>query len=127
MIYILIILLISFKAICKAISDTLLFHYSDSIFYHHHDSFWDTNISWRRKYKNGIPESGPKFFLSTTVLVFLTDGWHLVNWINNRFTDILLYIVLINFLNYSFTITIIILLFYNILKGVIFEKFFQKC
>ncbi len=33
--------------------------------------------SWRRKYKNHDPAQGPAFPLSTTALVFLTDGWHL--------------------------------------------------
>ena len=32
--------------------------------------------TWSNKYKNNDPRQGEKFPLSTTVLVFLTDGWH---------------------------------------------------
>ena len=34
--------------------------------------------SWRNKYKNGDPKQGEKFPFSTTILVSLTDPWHLV-------------------------------------------------
>lgn len=37
------------------------------------------DLSWTNKYKKNTRE--PKFFLSTTVLVFLTDFWHLCNFI----------------------------------------------
>lgn len=33
--------------------------------------------SWKNKYKNNNPVYGEKFLGSTTVFVFLTDGWHL--------------------------------------------------
>jgi hypothetical protein len=33
--------------------------------------------SWCYKYKNKSPEQGEAFLFSTTILVFLTDGWHL--------------------------------------------------
>jgi hypothetical protein len=40
--------------------------------------FWDNNISWRNKYKNGDPQQGPAFFGSTTFLAPVTDGYHLM-------------------------------------------------
>ncbi len=40
--------------------------------------FWNPENSWRNKWKDGDPFNGEKFFLSSTVLVFLTDGWHLL-------------------------------------------------
>ena len=50
--------------------------------------FPDANKQWfypahsfRNKYKDGDPAKGPKFPLSTTVLVFLTDQYHLNNFI----------------------------------------------
>ena len=39
--------------------------------------WWNKSQSWENKWKNGDPEQGERFFLSSTVLVFLTDGWHL--------------------------------------------------
>lgn len=38
---------------------------------------FNPHLTWRNKYKNEDPQQGEKFFLSTTVLVFLTDRWHL--------------------------------------------------
>lgn len=48
--------------------------------------FWDPSLSWRNKYKNGDPAQGTKFPFSTSGLVFLTDGYHLVRWARNVFT-----------------------------------------
>jgi hypothetical protein len=77
-------------AISKAIMDKLHFHYNKSIFYKghasiDHDFFWNPQISWRNKYKKRNPEKGPRFLFSTTVLVFLTDGWHLFQFFMGTF------------------------------------------
>lgn len=59
----------------------------ESINYHYHngfkrqvqnanDQFWNPELSWKNKYQNGDPAQGPKFFASTTALVFTTDGYH---------------------------------------------------
>ena len=40
-------------------------------------NFIDCSVSWKNKHKNGDRSQGPRFFLSTTSLVFLTDMWHL--------------------------------------------------
>ena len=40
---------------------------------------WGGPTSWRNKYRNGEPAQGPRFLLSTTALVFLTDLWHFAN------------------------------------------------
>lgn len=39
--------------------------------------FWDPAVSWKNKYAGGDPARGERFPLSTTALVFVTDGWHL--------------------------------------------------
>ena len=68
-------LLIAAEA-CNGVMDALQFHYPQTGF--EPDSrFWNPAISWQNKYKGGDPDNGPAFFLSTTALVFLTDGWHL--------------------------------------------------
>ncbi len=63
--------------ICKGVMDTLQFHFETSIFKDKNPVFWNPKISWKNKYKNRDPEQGPRFPLSVTLLVFLTDGWHL--------------------------------------------------
>ncbi len=122
---ILVIILTILKGVVEAIKDKISFHYYESIFYTYNDSFWDPEISWRRKYKNGIPEDGPRFFLSTTTLVFLTDGWHLMKWLNNRFSDLIALLIFTFILNYNIIFVIICIIIYNVIKNVIFEVFFD--
>ena len=43
--------------------------------------YWDKNISWKNKYKLGKKEDGPAFPGSTTIFVWTTDGWHLMQMI----------------------------------------------
>lgn len=69
-------LLIFLAGMFKAVMDVLQFHYSKSIFEHHSDKFWDPSVSWINKWKNSSAVT-PRFFGSTTFLVWVTDGWHL--------------------------------------------------
>lgn len=62
---------------CKAIKDTLDFHYECSWFRHICPKFFSPSISWKNKYKNYPEDKSSKFFGSKTFLVWLTDGWHL--------------------------------------------------
>ncbi len=71
------VLFYALSAACKGVMDTLQFHFETSRFKKKNPAFWNPKISWRNKYKNGDPAQGPRFPLSATVLVFLTDGWHL--------------------------------------------------
>lgn len=64
-------------------------------------SFWLKTVSWVNKYKryktgklvvkkyrdNGSPIYTPRFWGSTTVFVFLTDGWHLVQFVQWSFAS----------------------------------------
>ncbi len=51
--------------------------------------FWNPNYSWANKWKNAwTTPLKEKFFLSSTLLVFLTDGWHLMKWCRNRFINV---------------------------------------
>ena len=73
------ILLVSIAGISKAIMDNLQFHYNRSVFKNndkYNQNFWDPNLSWVNKYKEGSMTE-PKFLGSTTYFVFTTDAWHL--------------------------------------------------
>jgi len=69
--------------------DTLQFHYEQSIFPRgkeerflgQGEQFWNPAISWRNKYENGDPKQGNRFLGSSTFLVFLTDGWHFLQFL----------------------------------------------
>ena len=45
------------------------------------DQFWNPGESWRNKYKDQDPMNGEAFKFATTYLIFLTDGWHLLRFI----------------------------------------------
>jgi hypothetical protein len=73
----------------KAMSDTLRNKYTSSIFRNWDPLFWDPMLSWVNKYKNKKKEDGAKWLgLSTTVLVSLTDGWHLSNFFRITLTTL---------------------------------------
>ena len=71
-------ILIALAGLLNGASDSLKFHFDQSFARNWKALFWDPDISWRNKYKNGDPKQGRAFFGSTTFLVFLTDAWHLL-------------------------------------------------
>jgi len=81
---------ISIAGAANAVMDTLVHHYDQSIFPKMGKAvwFWNPKVSWQRKWKDGKKENGEAFPLSSTALVFLTDGWHLFQFIQNRFYNI---------------------------------------
>ena len=109
------------SAVCKAVKDTLAFHYGNSIFSKLNPQYWDLSISWKNKYKEDLKT--PKFWGSTTILVWLTDAWHLFDMLG----------VLCLFLAMIFAVcayvTIVAIIFYIIAMFVVyfgvFEAFFR--
>jgi hypothetical protein len=70
------ILLVLISGLSKACMDKLLFHYQRSIFTDFkNQQYWNPELSWRNKYKPGSMTE-PKFFLSKSLLVMFTDGFH---------------------------------------------------
>ncbi len=49
------------------------------------DQFWQPELSWRNKWKDGDPANGPAYFGSTTILVWTTDGYHLSRTLQKSF------------------------------------------
>lgn len=81
------VLLFAIAGMFNAVMDKLQFHYNKSIFpplgSDHKllgggHNYWNPDVSWANKYKDNDPSKGAKFPLSTSVLVFLTDGWHMM-------------------------------------------------
>lgn len=66
-------------AICKAVKDTVEFHYDYSIFAKCNTKYWNPLTSWRNKYKEDLKT--PKFWGSTTIFVMFTDAWHLFDFL----------------------------------------------
>jgi len=66
-------------------AETLKWHYDKADKFGLNDSFWNPEVSWKNKYKNGNPDEGPAFFGSTTFMVGITDGYHLMRTFRNAF------------------------------------------
>lgn len=73
-------ILISLAAFLNASMDKCFNMFDSSIFNtsKFNQNFWNPSISWKNKWKNGDRNQGEKFFGSSTFLVWLTDGWHLL-------------------------------------------------
>jgi len=69
-------LLLVVSGASDGIRDTLQFHYHETGFAQD-DLFWNPDISWRNKWKNGDHTQGERFPGSSTVFVWATDAWHL--------------------------------------------------
>lgn len=82
-----ILILVIIAGLAEGIMDYIWFHYKGD------NSFLNPDLSWRNKWKHGNPKYGERFFLSSTILVFLTDGWHLMKWTRNRSIDLCVFIV----------------------------------
>lgn len=71
------IVFLSLAAICNAVMDTSVHHYSTSIFSKLDPNWWNGEISWRNKYFLGDPLQGRRFlFLGIKYPVQLTDAFH---------------------------------------------------
>jgi hypothetical protein len=68
----------------KGFNETLTFHWKNFHDKYPHASarWYNPAISWRNKYRHGNPNHGPKYAMSTSVLVMTTDQYHLNNFIN---------------------------------------------
>lgn len=68
----------------KGFNETLHFNYKafEKAFPGVNENWFDPQVSWRNKYRDGDPDNGPKFFLSTSVFVMITDQYHLNNFIH---------------------------------------------
>lgn len=80
------ILLLIIAAVAKSVSDCAR---SGKI----SGAFWDENIAWKNKWKNGDPAQGERFFGSSTVFVAFTSGFHLMQlvYLNAFFAALVLY------------------------------------
>lgn len=64
-------------AICNAVMDTSVHHYSTSVFKKLNPKFWNGEISWKNKYIDGDPSKGRvKWFFGLAKPVQLTDAFH---------------------------------------------------
>jgi hypothetical protein len=122
MIYFIIgIVLIIISAISESIMDKIQFHFEKSIFNDnsYNRLFWNPLYSWENKWNKDLTK--PKFFLSTTLLVFLTDGWHFFKFLRNTTLFIGLPLLVLSPINIIISVIIA-----RIIYGLVFTLFFDK-
>lgn len=94
-----VLILLIIAGISNAIMDVLRFRYNKSIFLNfRNQNWWNPNISWRNKWKDGNPENGEKFWGSSRWFVRFTDAWHFFQGLMFTcfFLSIIIYIPLFN-------------------------------
>jgi hypothetical protein len=81
----LIILFLTIAGLAEAGMDALAHDFEGSIFKDANPNFWNPIISGGNKWKNGDRNQGERFFLSSTLLVGFTEGWHLFKMVRTLF------------------------------------------
>jgi len=114
------------SAISEAIMDKLQHSFNESVFRDLNENWWDPTFSWRNKYKCSSPYMGPKFFLSTTALVFLTDAWHLFKALRTFFLWTAVAFIVYSAREFSIHGIIALIGTVALLKSAIFELFYSK-
>lgn len=114
-------LFIVMSAISESIMDKIQFHFDKSIFNSdkYNKLFWNPLHSWKNKWNSDLTK--PKFFLSTTLFVSLTDAWHFFKLLKN--TSIFIGLPLIVMGQFNIIISVIIA---RVVYGLVFTLFFDK-
>jgi len=107
-------------AICNACMDVLSTRYNVSIFGNlKNKQFWDWRLSWKNKWKAGDIRKGEKFLFSSTMLSFLTDGWHL-------FKALMIIFISCTIIFYKPIFGLWDIVLFNCAWGITFEFFYSK-
>lgn len=69
---------------CKGIADSLQHHFHCTVFSYLNHEYWNPRVSWVYKWKTWNSRE-EKFWGSSRWFVWLTDGWHLVNFFQIKF------------------------------------------
>jgi hypothetical protein len=120
MVVIIAILLMVLAGFAKGGADYLQFRY------YRVNLFWNPKLSWLNKWEMRDGVRVEKFFLSSTLLVFLTDGWHLMNfvWASSIFTAI--GVMLMHTCGFSFVIAVSHIIVFRVAYGLGFYLSFEK-
>lgn len=112
-------------AICNSIMDVTQHHWNESIF-SKYNGFWFAKDSWKNKYKNRDKKQGRKFPGSTTIFVFVTDGWHFFQSMMITFfvLSAIFYVPLVS-LPYKGLEMLISFCIFKALYSIIFELFYS--
>lgn len=106
----------------EAIMDYLQFRYTETNY------FWNPRLSWINKWRytsvNGTMTKTEKFLMSSTILVFMTDGWHLMKWCRNRCVDIMIFLMVLETADWKMALGVTLSV--RALNSGLFEIIFRK-
>lgn len=113
-------------AVCNAVMDVIAFKFKRSIFGNLNENYWNPSKSWRNKYKDKMAYKGPAFIGSTTVFSFLTDAWHLFQFLSNSFLALSVSFAIYDLMNISIWQTLLLFIALKTTWGFFFEAFYGK-
>jgi hypothetical protein len=113
-------------AMCNAVMDTIAFKYKRSIFNNLNQQYWNPAKSWRNKYKDKMVFKGPAFIGSTTVFSFLTDAWHLFQFLSNSFLALSVVIIYHETVNPNLWYNLGLFVILKTTWGIVFETLYGK-
>jgi len=119
-------LLLVIAGASNAVMDVLKFRYQDSVFSRLNNQNWWDEFSWRNKYKDRIPERGERFPGSTTIFVFVTDGWHFFQMIWRTSMTLAIIFGVFSTLNFSMWLFFSIFIVSSCLYLGAFNLFYKK-
>ena len=127
MIYALIIagILLAMAAICNAAMDVLAFKFKSSIFKNLNHNWWNPAKSWKNKYKDKAVFKGPAFPGSTTLFSFVTDAWHLFQFLSNTLIAIAFIVVIFALSTLSVWKLLLLLVILKLIREGIFKMFYK--
>jgi len=126
--YVIIVILVLMAATCNAVMDVLQFRYSRSLFAREcfSQSFWNPDLSWRNKWKNGNHEEGERFLGSSTVFVLFTDAWHLFQFLMFSCFELIIVLLYHAWKKPKLYVSALQFMGLKILFGFTFELFFGR-
>ena len=117
-------ILVSISGLAECIMDKLQFHFFETPFSDFKNQlFWNPQLSWMNKWKDGDPKLGEKFPGSSTLFVGLTDAWHFFKLIHNLTIFTGLFFISISGFNLIWMI--LLFLIARILFGIFFSLGFK--
>ena len=120
--------LIILAAFFNSLMDVLQFRYSRSVFPQEgvQQEFFDPDLSWRNKWKNGNPEEGEAYPGSSTVFVLFTDAWHLFQFLMFSCFNLIILVLAHRIWKLKWYLYILLFVSINFLFGLTFELFFAR-
>lgn len=118
--------------------DVLKYRFDQSVFKRLNADFWDPEISWMNKYDTFwvdekrfityMPDGSIKerFFLSTTMFVFVTDGWHLCKALMFFCIEIAITVPALYWLDVAWWYWLVVPLLLAVSRSVAFNLFYER-